>query len=128
MEASSIMDQHNVPGRAKVLLALVSSAAFLVVGCAQPGAGGRQGPGSSTGSASTLTGGAEARPTDQATPGATGAGQGGGATTGSSATSGTGRASTLTGGSEAAPTDQSTPGAGGPGRAAPAGTGGAYPR
>ncbi len=62
--------------------------------------------GTSTGSgqANTLTGGAEAAPTDQATP-APSSGTGGT----SSMSGSSGKANTLTGGAEGAPTDQATP-------------------
>jgi hypothetical protein len=62
--------------------------------------------GSTTGSgkADTLTGGAEAAPTNQATPSPS---SGGDAT--SSLSGNSGKGNTFTGGAEAAPTDQATP-------------------
>jgi hypothetical protein len=119
------MDQHSVSGRTKALLALISTTAFLVTGCAQTEMGRRQGAGSATGTPSTLTGGAEAQPTDQGTPrGAAGSGPSNGGMPGSSGTSSTSRGNALTGGAEGAPTDQSTPGVTLPGGTTSSGSGG----
>jgi hypothetical protein len=56
---------------------------------------------SGSGKASTLTGGAEGNPTDQATPGT-------GAATQGSSSGASGTASTMTGGAEGKPTEQGT--------------------
>ena len=79
----------------------IASSAF-----AQPASsqGTTSGSGTGSGQANTLTGGAEAAPTDQATPGPS---SGTGASSSMSGSSG--KANTLTDGAEGAPTDQGTP-------------------
>ncbi|SNT35435.1 hypothetical protein SAMN06265795_12817 [Noviherbaspirillum humi] len=73
---------------------LLIAVSVLLAACAQGGS--RVGQATGSGGGSSLTGGAEAAPTDQATPRSSG---------GSPGAAG----STLTGGAEGAPTDQATP-------------------
>lgn len=100
------------------------AAASVLPACSSMGWGQKSGGGGST---HTMTGGAEAAPTDQATPqpaGPAGASQSGVGTQSGTSTQGGGAATQgMTGGAEAAPTDQATPQGGASQGATQGGTG-----
>jgi hypothetical protein len=103
-------------------LSRTAVAALLLAGSLSVTAWAQQSPSTKGETANTLTGGAEAAPTDKATPGSA---AGGAATSTQPQTSGSSATgNTLTGGAEGAPTDRGTPQ--GPatngGSAAPAGS------
>jgi hypothetical protein len=109
------MNKHIRKRPSAALLSLLLSGLMLTGAFAQQtsGAGSSQSGASDASKGSTMTGGAEAKPTDQGTPGGTAAPeQSSTGTSGTSGASDASKGSTMTGGAEAKPTDQATPGAG----------------
>jgi len=86
---------------------LTAVAALLLLGSLAGAASAQQSPSTTGQTPNTLTGGAEAAPTDKATPGSADAGTGRNTQPQTSGSSATGN--TLTGGSEGTTTDKGTP-------------------